>query len=116
VRSYILVKIPDAVDPVERGDKYDDPMTSALTGAGVGVFNGGGTVASGGKIEGCYLDIELSDRDRGLEVIRGVLREAKAPIATSIEEYAPNEFVATLAKKMPNQAPEPMPLKRHGSS
>jgi hypothetical protein len=95
----ILVKIPDPVDPVERGEKYDDPMTTALEAAGVGVMNGGGTIAGSSGIEGCYLDIKLTDRTRGLQVVRTILHEAGAPRNSTVEEYEPNGFVEALTKK-----------------
>jgi hypothetical protein len=95
----VLVKIPDPVDPVERGERYDDPMTAALEASGVGVMNGGGTIAGSLGIEGCYLDIEIADRTRGLEVIRTVLRKAGAPSNSTVEEYEPNGFVEALTKK-----------------
>jgi hypothetical protein len=95
----ILVKIPDPVDPVERGEKYDDPMSTALEASGVGVMNGGGTIAGSMGIEGCYLDIEIADHARGLEVIRAVLRVAGAPKNSTVEEYEPDRFVEALTKK-----------------
>ncbi len=95
----ILVKILDSIDPVERGEKYDEPMTNALISTSTGVFNGGGTIATSKGIEGCYLDIEISDLARGMTVIEEVLRDADAPAGTTIEEYQPNCFVEALTKR-----------------
>ena len=98
---FVLVKIPDPVDPVTRGEKYDDPMTDSLQSSGFGVMCGGGTIASNAGIEGCYLDIELTALTSGIEVIASVLQRVGAPKSSTVEEYGPNEFVDALTRKVP---------------
>ena len=87
---FFYVRIPEDVQPLERGERYEDPLQEALSAEDLGEVTGGGSQLGEGKtIEYCGLDVEVRDRDRGLEVIRTVMGRLGAPAATVIEEYLP---------------------------
>jgi hypothetical protein len=87
---FFYVKIPQDVQPLERGDRYEDPLHAALHEASLGEVTGGGSQLGEGKtIEYCGLDVVVRDRDRGLELIRSVMLSLDAPPDTVIEEYLP---------------------------
>jgi hypothetical protein len=83
---YILIREP--LGPVERGEKYEDPLNDALGMLGH-VTGGGSQLGEGKSIEFCGLDVVVNDRDRGLKVIRTCLRSCGAADNTVIEEYVP---------------------------
>ena len=86
----------DSVGPMERGDKYEDPLDRDLEAQGLGMVTGGGTqMAKGGGIEWVGIDIYLADLDRGLELTRQRLRELGAP-AGSVLEYRVGEEKRTV--------------------
>jgi hypothetical protein len=83
---YILIHEP--LGPMDRGDKYEDPLNNALGELG-GVTGGGSQLGEGNTIAFCGLDVVVNHRERGLRVIRECLRACGAPPNTIIEEYVP---------------------------
>jgi hypothetical protein len=94
---FLLVKIPEPLLPVQRGEKYEDPLSDELERAGLGFVNGGGTKATpDGSIEYCYLDVQLTDLEGGISLIRAFLLRVGAPADTKITTYDPGKFADTL--------------------
>jgi hypothetical protein len=91
-RFFFYVRIPGDIQPIERGERFEDPLQAALEVQDLGEVTGGGSQLAGrGKeIEFCGLDVEVTDRDRGLQVIRKVMQRLGAPPDTVIEEYLPS--------------------------
>jgi hypothetical protein len=83
---YVLIREP--LGPLERGDKYEDPLAAAQGELGE-VTGGGSQLGEGNTIAFCGIDVVVHDRDRGLEVIRECLRACGAADDTVIEEYVP---------------------------
>ena len=94
---FFYVRIPGDIQPLERGARYEDPLQAALKGEDLGeVIGGGSQMGTGKNVVFCGLDIEVHDRDRGLALIRSVMRRLGAPPDTVIEEYLPNYREHTL--------------------
>jgi len=90
-RFFFYVRIPESIGPLDRGDRYEDPLQKALSGAELGEITGGGSqMGEGDSIAYCGLDVVVTDRDRGLAVIRETMQRLDAPLGTVIEEYLPN--------------------------
>ena len=93
--QFIFVKIPESIMPIERGDKYEDPLDEALKQASIGEVTGGGSSFShpdeNGKrtIEWVGIDVNLLDFDKGLPILRSELLKLGAP-KTTILEYTRN--------------------------
>ena len=88
---FFYIRIPEPLYPQERGEKYEEPLAESLQEAGLGRITGGGQQLGEGKtIAYCGLDIVLSERVRGLELLRRVLHRTGAPPGTVIEEFVPN--------------------------
>jgi hypothetical protein len=90
---YVLIREPLA--PLERGDKYEDPLAEALGELGE-VTGGGSQLGEGNSIEHCGVDVVVNDRNHGLKVIRKCLRACGAAENTVIEEYVPEFNELTL--------------------
>ena len=87
---FVFVRIPESLGPLDRGDKYEDPLISALADACLGEVTGGGQqLGEGNSIVYCGIDVVLIDRIRGLEFLRTTLRRLSAPPGTVIEEFVP---------------------------
>lgn len=83
---FVFAKIMDTVGPMERGEKYEEPLDRDLEAQGLGMVVGGGTqMAREGGIEWIGIDIDLSDLDRGIEFTRRRLRELGAPPGSVLE-------------------------------
>ena len=88
--DFVYVKIPESLMPLDRGDKYDDPLLEILESKGIGEVTGGGSSlgeeqADGTRaIEFVGLDVELDDLDQGLPVVRDALEKLGAPAGTEV--------------------------------
>ena len=89
--QFVFVRIPEQILPVERGAKYEDPLDAALKKERVGEVSGGGTQlsapdANGKKsIEWVGVDVDLSDFDQGMPILKRELLRLSAPPATVLE-------------------------------
>jgi hypothetical protein len=87
---FFYIRIPASVGPLDRGDLYEDPLQDALSEADLGEITGGGSqLGDGNSIAYCGLDVVVTDRDRGLALIRETMQRLGAPPDTVIEEYLP---------------------------
>lgn len=83
---FVYAKILDAVGPLDRGDKYEDPLQDLLDAEGLGEVTGGGTLQDkSGTILHVGIDIELTDLDRGIPLVAQKLRELGAPAGSTLE-------------------------------
>jgi len=88
---FFYVRIPENLQPIARGDRYEDSLQDALAAQGIGEVTGGGSqLGEGDSVEYCGIDVVVRARDSGLELIRSVMRKLGAPRATVIEEYLPS--------------------------
>ena len=68
-------------------DEIEDPLDEALQQAGLGEVTGGGTGM------GCAnIDVEVTDSQRGLTLIRQVLQRLAVAPSTVIQQYSPEEI------------------------
>ncbi len=88
---FVFVRIPESLEPLERAEKYEDPLEESLTSSGFGVLTGGGAMLSAPdadghrEIEWCGIDIDLCNFDEGLNLIRRELTRLGAPKGTILE-------------------------------
>jgi hypothetical protein len=87
-QHFFYVLIPGPLGPVDRGEKYEDPLSEALGELGE-VTGGGSQLGEGDTIAFCGVNAVVNHRERGLKVIRECLRSCGAPSNTVIEEYVP---------------------------
>ena len=87
---FVSVHIPEALMPLERVARYEDPLTTELVRQGLGEVTGGGTQLGARKPDGKHdilgvdLDVDLADARRGLPALRAALRRLNAPPGTEL--------------------------------
>src|ERR1039457_6757002 len=87
----VLVRIPEQLQPLDRGAKYEDPLDAALKKEAFGEVNGGDMQLSApdadGKksIEWVEVDVDLSDFERGMPILQRALLRLGAPPGTILE-------------------------------
>ncbi len=88
---FVFVKIPEPMMPIERSEKYEDPLDSSLKQAGIGKVTGGGSQLGDpdrdGKreIEWVGIDVDLTDLAIGLPLLKAELKRLGAPVETTME-------------------------------
>lgn len=84
---FVYIKIPGDLDPMDRGELFEDPLQEALDKERLGEITGGGSQLadpneSGDEIEFCGIDVDLYDAIIGLALLRNELVRLKAPPGT----------------------------------
>lgn len=96
---FVFVKIPESLMPVDRGQKYGNPLDAALKRESLGEVTGGGSQLSEPDaedrrtVEWIGLDVELTELDRGLPFLKQELRRLGAPSETMLEFKRAGEHV-----------------------
>ena len=84
--TFVFVKVTESIQPVSRGQKYEDPLDAALKQAKLGEVTGGGSsLTKDRKIEWVGVDVELNNLMRGIPFLRAKLRELGAPKGSTLE-------------------------------
>jgi hypothetical protein len=89
-RQFVYVMIPGDIQPLVRGQRFEDPLEELLQAAGLGSVSGGGSQLDDPYPDGrprvayCGIDIDVVDRDRALVAIRQKLGELGAPAGTEV--------------------------------
>jgi hypothetical protein len=79
-------KLNARIMPLDRGERYEDPLIEVLAGNGYGEVTGGGTGQSeNGEIAYCGIDINLLDVEKGVPFICDFLAECGAPKGSALE-------------------------------
>src|SRR5262249_49371418 len=78
--------IPEAIEPVDRGKKYDAPVARAIRKEGVGIMVGAASQLNGsGDVISARLNLQVADVDRALPAVVRLLRELAASQGSFVE-------------------------------
>jgi hypothetical protein len=76
----VLARFYEHVEPIDRGNRYEDPLHAVLEQANLGRVTGGGSqLSESGSIDYADVEIELANLDGALQVVAQALEEAGAP-------------------------------------
>jgi hypothetical protein len=93
----VEVKLIESILPVDRGNRYEDPLTSILEERGLGAVTGGGTQLKPRAnpkeqdIEYVNLEVELANLDEALSVLKQKLNELGVPVGSLVRYYTDDE-------------------------
>ena len=81
----VIARLYEHLEPIDRGERYEDPLDAVLEAAGLGRVTGGGSqLNESGGIEFVDLEIELANLDEALTTTVGALEAAGAPAGSEI--------------------------------
>ena len=86
----VYVFLPDPLGPIDRGEKYEDPIIDELERLGLGEVTGGGSSLGDLRpdgtrpIESCGIDVDTSDVDATREMLRALLPSLGCPTGTQL--------------------------------
>jgi len=85
-RHFVLARITEHVEPLERGERYEDPLTAFLNQHGLGEVTGGGSqLNANGEIEFADVELELVNLDDAITKLVQQLEAMGAPFGSSIQ-------------------------------
>lgn len=88
---FVYVRLPIDIDPVERGQRFGDPLDIALRRFAYGEVTGGGSLLSAPDEDGnrtveyCGVDVDLVHPRAGIDLLIKELRTLDAPPGTVLE-------------------------------
>ena len=89
----LTISLPAPITPIERGERFEDPIADAL--GDLGEVEGGGSLMTeeDGRmvIVESNIEVYVKDVPRSLALIRKVLKAQGAPKGTTISEYKPEQ-------------------------
>jgi hypothetical protein len=95
---FLYVLIPGDIRPLERCERFEDPLQVLLSASELGNVTGGGSqLGEGSSIEYCGIDIVVYDLDRGIQLLKEELPRLGAPSNTVIEQYLPERLNHTIS-------------------
>lgn len=81
----VTVRLWGHIEPIERGERYEDPLQSALSAAGAGEVDGGGSQLSAlGEVTFAEIAAYVGDLDAAVPIIREIMEGAGAPEGSEI--------------------------------
>ena len=76
----VVARVYEHCEPIDRGNRYEDPLQAVLEKAKLGRVTGGGTQLNElGAIAYADVEIELANLDDALLTVANALEEAGAP-------------------------------------
>lgn len=87
----LYVFLPEPLGPIDRGDKYEDPIIDELERLGLGEVTGGGTgmgeeLPDGRReIQSCGIDVETTNADAARAALRELLPKLGCPPGTQLQ-------------------------------
>lgn len=79
----VLARLYAHIEPMERGERYEDPLEAALGAVGT-VTGGGSQLNEIGGIEFADIEIELADLDGAIQIVVDSLEHSGAPQGSEI--------------------------------
>lgn len=84
--TFVFAHLNEAIMPVERGEKYEDPLDEFLRKMNIGEVTGGGSsLSESGQIEWVGVDIELANVQKNLPILIREMKILGAPEGSFLE-------------------------------
>jgi hypothetical protein len=86
----VYVFLPEPLGPIDRGDKYEEPIIDELERLGLGEVSGAGSSLGDPRpdgtrpIEFCGIDVDTDDVDKTREALRVLLPKLGCPKGTQL--------------------------------
>lgn len=81
----VIARLYEYIEPIDRGNRYEDPLQAALEAAQAGAVTGGGSQLNEvGGIEFADVEIELANLDAAIDLVANTLETAGAPQGSEI--------------------------------
>jgi hypothetical protein len=76
----VIARVYEHIEPIDRGNRYEDPLQAALDAAQAGQVTGGGSQLNElGEIDYADIEIELANLHDALRIVTATLEKSGAP-------------------------------------
>ena len=90
----VLARLYEHIEPIDRGDRYEDPLDAVLAHANIGRVTGGGSqLNEHGGIQYADIEIELANLDGALSVVVDALEKAGAPQGSELIDMSDSRIL-----------------------
>ncbi|HEX6045288.1 MAG TPA: hypothetical protein VFZ22_12425 [Pyrinomonadaceae bacterium] len=98
--QFVLARIYENIQPIDRGERYEDPLQAVLEAKGVGQVTGGGSQLNEvGGIDYVDIEIELANLDEALDVVVEALENAGAPEGSELLQSSDEKVLREFGKQ-----------------
>jgi hypothetical protein len=95
----VLARLYENIQPIDRGERYEDPLHDQLEKLGIGQVTGGGSqLDEQGGIAYADVEIELAHVDDALQVVAEALEAAGAPQGSELIQAADGRVLREFGK------------------
>ena len=95
----VLARLYEHIEPIARGDRYEDPLQATLEKMGIGRVTGGGSQLDElGRIAYADVEIELANLDEALRIVADALEVAGAPEGSELIQASDNRVLREFGK------------------
>jgi len=96
----VQARVYEHIEPIDRGERYEDPLQAVLEKAGVGRVTGGGSQLNEvGGIAYADLDVELANLGDALGIVAAALEAAGAPQGSEIIDASDGSVLREFGKQ-----------------
>jgi hypothetical protein len=95
----VLARVYEHIEPIDRGDRYEDPLQATLEKTGLGQVTGGGSQLNElGGIAYADVEIELANLDEALRIVAEALEAAGAPQGSELIQTSDDRVLREFGK------------------
>jgi hypothetical protein len=96
----VVARIYEYIQPIDRGERYEDPLQAVLESKEIGQVTGGGSMLNElGGIEFADIEIGLTNLDEALTVVAETLENAGAPEGSELLQASDESVVREFGKQ-----------------
>lgn len=95
----VLARVYEHIEPIDRGDRYEDPLQATLEKMGIGRVTGGGSQLNElGEIAYADVEIELANIDEAVGIVAEALEIAGAPQGSELIQASDGRVLREFGK------------------
>src|SRR5262245_15833677 len=96
----VLARLYEHIEPIDRGDRYEDPLQAVLEQANIGRVTGGGSQLNDvGGIAYAEVEIEVANLDGALGVVVDALEKAGAPQGSELINVSDSQVLRQFGRQ-----------------
>ncbi len=96
----VLARLYEHIEPIDRGERYEDPLQAILERGNLGRVTGGGSqLNESGGITHADVEIELANLDEALRLVVEALEAAGAPQGSELIDASTSQVLQELGKQ-----------------